>query len=124
MKTYTDVDAYIAAQPKEVGDTLAKLRRVIKRAAPRAQERISYGMPFYEYGGTGYAGRLIYVAAFKKHISVFIPPSLGGYPKALHAYQASKSSFHFLLDVPFPFALLEKTVRAIVKERDASKKTR
>ncbi len=124
MKTFKDVDAYIAAQPKQVGAALAKLRHTIKKAAPRAHERISYGMPFYEYGGSGYAGRLIYFAAFKKHISVFIPPSLGGYPKALRAYQASKSSFHFPLDASLPFALLEKTVRAIVKERDASKKAR
>ena len=68
MKTPKDVGSYIAAAPEEVRATLTELRRVIKHAAPRASERISYRMPFYEYGGTGYKGRLVYCAAFKKHI--------------------------------------------------------
>ena len=67
-----DVDAYIAEMPKAVRKTLTDLRRVIKKSAPKATERMSYGMPFYGYGGTGYKGRLIYFSVFKKHISVFI----------------------------------------------------
>ena len=53
MKKPKDVDSYIAAAPKEVRAKLTELRRVIKNAAPRASERISYGMPFYEYGARG-----------------------------------------------------------------------
>lgn len=118
MKKANSVDEYIAASPKEVIPVLKKLRQIIKKAAPNAQERISYGMPFYEYGGTGYKGRLIYFAAFKKHISIFIPPSIKGYPEKLKKYQASKSSFHFPLDKPLPFSLIESSVKALVKERD------
>lgn len=74
MKTPKDVDSYIEAAPKEIRATLTELRRVIKSVAPGASELISYGMPFYEYGGTGYKGRLVYFAVFKKHISLFIIP--------------------------------------------------
>jgi uncharacterized protein YdhG (YjbR/CyaY superfamily) len=122
-KPLKDVDAYIAGMPREVRGTLAELRRVIKKAAPKASERISYGLPFYEYGGSGYKGRLIYFAAFKKHISVFIPPSLtGGCPRGLEKYKAAKSSFHFPLDKPFPFTLIGKTVNELVKKRDGKGK--
>ena len=70
-KTPKDVDAYIAGMSEEVRGTLVKLRSVIKKAAPKAIERISYGMPFYEYGGSGFKGRLIYFAVSKNHIAVY-----------------------------------------------------
>lgn len=118
-----DVDSYIAGMPEEVRDTLLKLRRVIKRAVPQVREHISYGIPFYEYGGSGYKGRLIYFAAFKKHVSVFIPPSLaGGCPPGLEKYQAAKASFHFPLNTPIPFALIGRTVKALKKRRDEEHK--
>lgn len=111
------VDAYISSAPKEVRGDLKELRAIIRKAAPDAEERISYGMPFYEYGGPGYKGRLIYFAFFKKHIGVFIPPSPGECPKELEKYRTAKSSFRFPLDKPFPFTLISKTVKALVKGR-------
>jgi len=55
MKPIRNVDEYIALAPKEMQGKLKELRATIKAAAPRAQERISYGMPYYEY-----KGRLVY----------------------------------------------------------------
>src|SRR5438477_7544976 len=114
MKKAKSVAAYIAAAPPAVRARLKGLRQVIKRAAPKATERISYGMPFYEYGGSGYKGRLIYFAAFKNHISLFIPPSPGKNSRELEKYHVAKSTFHFPLDQPFPFALIGRTVKALV----------
>jgi uncharacterized protein YdhG (YjbR/CyaY superfamily) len=51
MKHGKDVDDYITLSPKEVQDKLRALREIIKSAAPKAQERISYGMPYYYYKG-------------------------------------------------------------------------
>jgi uncharacterized protein YdhG (YjbR/CyaY superfamily) len=125
MKTPKDVDAYIAAAPEQVRATLTELRRVIKDAAPKAAERISYGMPFYEYGGTGYKGRLVYFAAFKKHISLFITPwRAETVPAELEKYYVGKATYQFPLDKPIPFRLIGKTVRALVKERDMADRTR
>ena len=124
MKKPKDVDSYIAAAPKEVRAKLTELRRVIKNAAPRASERISYGMPFYEYGGAGYKGRLVYFAAFKKHISLFITPwNAEAVPAELAKYHAGKATYRFPLDKPIPFTLIGKTVRALVRERDKANKT-
>ena len=119
MSTQKDVDSYIAAAPEEVRPILTQIRRIIIDAAPKASERISYGMPFYEYGGTGYKGRLIYFAAFKKHISLFITPwSPETVPPELAKYHASKATYQFPLDKPIPYALIENTIKALVKERD------
>src|SRR5574338_1247200 len=124
MKTPKDVDSYIAAAPKEVRATLTELRRVIKDAAPGAAERISYGMPFYEYGGTGYKGRLVYFAAFKKHVSLFIIPRHAETVAAqLAKYHAGKATYRFDLDQPIPFTLIGRTVKALVRERDTANKT-
>jgi uncharacterized protein YdhG (YjbR/CyaY superfamily) len=60
------VDAYIAAAPVPAQPILRHLRQVIKAAAPKAEERISYGMPSYEY-----YGRLVYFAAFKNHVGLY-----------------------------------------------------
>jgi hypothetical protein len=62
------VDAYIAAAPKEVRDKLKELRAIIKEAAPTAAERISCGMPYYDY-----KGRLAYFRLSKAHIGLYIP---------------------------------------------------
>ena len=125
MKKPKDVDSYIAAAPEEVRTTLTELRRIIQNAAPRASERISYGMPFYEYGGTGYKGRLVYFAAFKKHISLFITPWYAeSVPAALAKYHTVKATYQFPLEKPIPFTLIGKTVKALVRERDKANKTR
>jgi len=120
-KTPIDVDTYIAGMPKEVRGTLDELRRVIKKAAPEARESMNYGMPFYEYGGSGFKGRLIYFAMSKKYIAVYVPPTRAGESlDKLKKYQATKSSFHFPLDKPFPFELIGMTVREIVEKGNKS----
>jgi uncharacterized protein YdhG (YjbR/CyaY superfamily) len=116
--TFKDVDEYISSFPAEVQSVLTKIRSTIKKAAPKAAERISYGMPFYEYGGKGYEGRLIYFAVFKKHISLFITPrNTATVPVKMLKFHVSKSTYAFPMDKPFPFAILEQTVKALVRER-------
>lgn len=116
---FKDVDEYISFCPTDVQPVLKKLRTTIKKAAPIADERISYGMPFYEYGSKGYDGRLIYFAAFKKHISLFITPRHSkSVPSELQEYHVSKATYQFPLDKPFPYTLIEKTVKLLVKARD------
>ncbi|MCK6617775.1 MAG: DUF1801 domain-containing protein [Cyclobacteriaceae bacterium] len=115
---HKDVDHYIASFPAAVQVILKKIRATIQKAAPGATERISYGMPFYEYGGKGYAGRLIYFAAFKKHISLFITLREDeAVPAALKKYHVSKATYQFALNAPIPFSLIEKTVKALVRGR-------
>lgn len=42
-----DVNAYIAAVPKETQGKLKEMRKAIQGAAPAAEEKISYGMSYY-----------------------------------------------------------------------------
>jgi uncharacterized protein YdhG (YjbR/CyaY superfamily) len=121
---FKNVDEYISSCPTDIQPVLQQLRATIIQAAPKAIEKISYGMPFYEYGGKGYKGRLIYFAAFKKHISLFIPPEhAGALPLAVQKYHVSKATYQFPLNKPLPYTLLEKTVKQLVRERDAQSKT-
>lgn len=62
------VDQYIASSPAEVRPILERIRLTVKKAAPLAEERVSYRIPAYFPGGVA-----IYFAAFKKHLGVFPP---------------------------------------------------
>ena len=109
MKSNT-VDAYIAAAPKEAQPLLRELRRVIKAAAPKSEEKMSYGMPFYEY-----RGRLVYFSAFKKHVGMYAV----GEAKGLEKYFYGASTLRFPLGEPLPAAAVARLVKARVKENEA-----
>ena len=64
------VGAYIAEFPPEVRAVLRKMRATIRKAAPEAEERISWGMPAYALDGM-----LTFFAAFKDHVSLFPGPA-------------------------------------------------
>jgi uncharacterized protein YdhG (YjbR/CyaY superfamily) len=115
---FENVDEYIKSFAPENQEILNKIRQVIIKSAPDARELISYGMPFYEFGGAGVKGRLIYFAAFKKHISLFIAPRNSEIiPKEMNEYHVSKATYQFPLDSPFPFEVPEKTLTILVNER-------
>jgi uncharacterized protein YdhG (YjbR/CyaY superfamily) len=112
------VDEYIACFQPKTQAILKKIRHIIKKSAPQANELISYGMPFYEYGGGGIQGRLLYFAAFTKHISLFIiPRDNKTIPQEMKQFHISKATYQFPLNKPFPFNILETTVKLLVNER-------
>ena len=115
MKPVKDVDEHIALAPKEVQDKLKEFRATIKTAAPSAQERISYGMPYYMY-----KGRLVYFQLWPKHIGIYAlaKPILEEYKSELEGYVMDKGSVRFPLDEELPVALIEKLVKAQVRQKD------
>lgn len=106
------IDDYIAACPPQVQPVLQKIRATVVRAAPGAEERISYRMPAFAQNGI-----LIYFAAFKSHIGVF-PPFSGDerLMKALLPYRGPKGNLKFPLSEPIPYRLIERLVRLKVKQ--------
>ena len=117
MKKAKDVDEYIAKAPKEVRGKLKELRAIIKSAAPKAEERISYGMPYY-----GYKGRLVYFAFAKKHIGLYVPPPIiEEHKKELKNYETAKATVRFPLNKKLPLSLIKKLVKARVKKNEARK---
>lgn len=114
------IDDYIASCPEDVRPKLEKLRAVIKKAAPGAEEAISYRMPAFKWNGP-----LVYFAAFKTHIGFFPTSSpIPVFRKELSSYQTSKGAIRFPLDRPIPFALVKKIVRYKVKENSGRGKRR
>lgn len=114
-----NVDAYIAAAPKETKCKLKEIRKAIKKAAPKAEEKLSYGMPYYSY-----KGRLAYFAAFKDHVSLFAMPPIVAKKKVLRKYQTGKATLRFPLDEDLPLSLITKLVKAGAKRNEARKKGR
>lgn len=114
--TATSVDAYIAAAPMAAQPILRQLRQVIRAAAPKAEERISYGMPTYEH-----RGRLVYFAAFKNHVGLYaVGKAQDRYAKELSAYLSGASTARFPIGEPLPVDLISKVVQARVKENEAA----
>lgn len=108
------VDAYIEAAPKAAQPMLRQLRGIIKAAAPEAEEKISYGMPFYEYHG-----RLVYFAGYRNHVGLYAAlPEKNLYAKELKKYLAAKSTIRLPLGHPLPVALITKVVKTRVKENE------
>ena len=118
------VDEYIANAPEAAQQMMKQIRAAIRATVPEAEEKVSYGMPFYEYRFPGYKGRLAYFSVFKKHISFYavphnIPTDLAKKPEQ---YKAAKSTLQFPLDKKVPVALLKKLVKLRKEEIDASVK--
>ena len=103
------VEEYIANAPKEVQGRLKELRKIILSIAPKETvERISYGMPFYDY-----KGRLVYFAIMNGYIGLYIPPPIiADHEKELKGYVTTKSAIHFPNTEKLPISLIKKLVKA------------
>jgi uncharacterized protein YdhG (YjbR/CyaY superfamily) len=111
-----DVDAYIRAAPKESRAKLLQLRRIIEAAAPGVKEGISYRMPYYNCHGA-----LVWFAAFKLHIGIFIrPPIIEEHKHELKEYETTKSVVHFPMNKPLPIVLIRKLIKARIAMNKAA----
>jgi len=61
-----DIDKYIAGFPEETQKLLDQMRATIVKAAPGAEEVISYQMPAYKFHGM-----LVFFAGYKNHIGFY-----------------------------------------------------
>jgi len=110
--TPTTIDEYIATFPANVQAILQKIRATIRKAAPQAEEAISYQMPTFKLNGN-----LVHFAAFKNHIGFYpVPSGIEKFKKELSAYKGAKGSVQFPLDRPIPYGLISKIVKFRVKE--------
>lgn len=115
-----NIDEYIADFPKEIQIMLQQIRETIKKAAPEAEEKISYAMPTFYL-----EGNLVHFAAFKNHIGFYpVPSGIEAFKDKLSAYKGAKGSVQFPLDQPMPLGLISEIVKFRVKENleKASKK--
>lgn len=112
-KPATTVDDYIAAFDADTQAKLHEIRNCIKKAAPAAEEMISYMMPAYKYCG----GPLVYFAGYKNHIGFYATPTgHAAFEKELSVYKQGKGSVQFPLDKPLPLSLVSKIVKYRLKQ--------
>ena len=108
-----DIDDYISRFATDVQPILEKIRQTIRKAAPKAEEAISYRIPTFKLNGN----YLIYFAAFKKHVSIYpAPRGVDKFKKELSAYQGGKGTVQFPLDKPIPYGLISRIVKFKAKE--------
>lgn len=111
------VDEYIASAPEEVRPKLKQIRKIIISVAPKAEEKLSYGMPYY-----GYKGRLAYFAFARTHVGLYVmPPVIQDHKKELEGYSTATATVRFPLDQELPVKLIEKLVKAGLANNEAKK---
>jgi uncharacterized protein YdhG (YjbR/CyaY superfamily) len=113
MKTKPqDIDEYISGFPREVQKLLRQVRKTVKKAAPFAEETISYGLPAFKQNGM-----LVWFAAHTRHIG-FYPRGSGidAFQNEISPYKHAKGSVQFPLDQPLPVELITRIVEFRVAE--------
>ena len=116
--TAKDVAAYIAGAESAARPLLEELRNVFRSAVPKAEESISWGVPFYRYHGA-----LGGFAAYKQHVSF----GAGADPlepedrAALEArgYTTGKKTVQIGFDQKVPAAALKRILKAQAKRNSA-----
>lgn len=115
-----NVDAYIAAFPPEMREILEKMRSTIRKAAPDADETISYAIPSYRLNGM-----LVSFAGWTTHIGFY--PGAGGiaaFTDELSKYKYAKGSVQFPISEPLPGELIKRIVRFRSEQNLTKKKKR
>ena len=106
-----NIDEYISRCPRDVQETLEKIRETIRQAAPDAEEAIKYEMPTFVL-----KGNLVFFAAFKKHIGFYGASGDRTLKDELAQYAGPKGSLKFPIGKPVPFGLIRKVVKFRIKE--------
>ncbi len=107
------VEAYLAGVPREMRMLLKSLRGTIKAAAPQAEEIISYQIPTYKYHGP-----LVHFVACPKFCSFIVTSRtvLAAFKNELKGFDISGTTIHFSPEKPLPAKLINRIVKARVKE--------
>ena len=118
----TTVDEYLAAQPEAVRGVLERVRSVIRKALPGAEEVISYQIPTYKIHG----GAVLYFAGWKQHFSLYpageaLVEALGA---ALAGYVINKGTIRFPFSKAVPVALIKRIAQFRAKEVTAGEEVK
>jgi len=110
---FKTVDEYFSTLPVDVKNTLEELSGTIKKAAPKAEEVISYNMPAYKFNGI-----LVYFMAHKEHIGFYPGNKIVNevFKDQLKMYKTSKGTIQFCYGKSIPISLVNKIVKYRVKE--------
>lgn len=115
-KALSTVEEYMAGLEPVVRNTMEKMRKMIRQAAPKAEEKISYMMPAFLQNGP-----VAFYSAFKNHCSYYTASHaiMRQFKEELKDYHTSGVTIHFPQDKPLPAALVKKLVHAKLVENEA-----
>lgn len=112
-----EVEQYLSRVRPEQREQLERLRAIVRRLVPEAEECISYGIPTFKY-----KGMLCSYAAFKNHCSFFPGRApIGEFSEELRDFKTSAGTVQFTLEHPLPESLIERMVR-FCRARNETKK--
>jgi uncharacterized protein YdhG (YjbR/CyaY superfamily) len=109
----TTIDEYLSALDEDKRVALEGLRKIIRAAAPKAEECISYQLAAFRLNGP-----LVAFGATANHCAFYLMSSstVEDYQAELKGYDTSKGTIRFQVDKPLPAALVRKLVKARVAE--------
>lgn len=124
LPSINTIDEYISGFPQNVQEILEKIRGIIRKSVPEAQETIRYGIPTFILHDT----YLIYFAAYKKHIALYpVPTGNAEFNEEIAAYRTGKGTLQFPLDKSIPYRVIRKLLKHSLQDnltRAATKKKR
>jgi len=108
------IDAYFAKQPPEARPILQRVRTILRKALPGAEETISYQIPTYRLGRTS----VMSLAGWKEHYSLYpatdrLMAALG---PELAPHRVSKGTLRFSLSQPVPGRLIARIAKLLARE--------
>jgi len=113
---FSTVDEYISTFPTKTKKALHDIRSAIKKAAPGAEEAISYNIPAFKLDGM-----LVWYAGYKEHIGLYPRTNvIEVFKKELTDYKLSKGTIQFPLDQPLPVDLITRIVKYRITENQAA----
>lgn len=112
-KKPSTIDEYLAPLSADNRAALQQLRAIVGKAAPKAEECISYGLAAWRQDGP-----LVGMGATAKHCAFYLMSgsTVADFAKELEGYDTSKGTIRFAPDEPLPAALVKKLVKARIAE--------
>lgn len=119
---FKSVGEYIASRPEAIHDVLERVRDVIRKALPGAEEAISYQIPAYKL----YGRVVLYFAGWKNHYSIYpaTAATVAVFKNELASYELSKGTIRFPLSKPVPVRLIGRIAKFRAKEVAAREKAK
>ncbi|RPI01364.1 MAG: DUF1801 domain-containing protein [Ignavibacteriae bacterium] len=122
MRNYKakNVDAYIAGSAVDARPILKELRKVIKSTIPKAEEKISWGIPFYKYHGF-----LAGFSSFKNHVSFGFAAAFQSKDRkklAQKGYKTGSKTVQIRFNQKVPAAEIRQILKAKAKTNEGLKR--